>query len=78
MVGYRTYDDILKEQQVFNMQIRYYKTELQGAGQDRFKMLSDLLANDKMVDHLKPRILHLVDRQSDGGYLYLSAIVVWE
>lgn len=60
------------------MKIRYYKTGLQGHDEDRFEMLAKLLAADVEFDHLKPRVLHLADRTSPGGYSYLSVIVVWE
>lgn len=60
------------------MKIRYYKTPYEGRNDDRFKMLADMLDNDKECDHLKPRILHLADLYSESGYCYLSVIVVWE
>jgi hypothetical protein len=63
------------------MQVRYYRTELAGKNDDRFHMLADLLAADAgnvSLCTLKPRILHLADCTSPGGYTFLSVIVVWE
>jgi len=61
------------------MHIRYYRTGLEGRDEDRFKMLAVLLdAAAKEFPGLKPRLLHLADRRSEGGYSYLSAIIVWE
>jgi hypothetical protein len=60
------------------MKIRYYRTKLEQKDEDRFEMLAKLIDEEKEYDHLKPRLLHLQDRRSEGGYSFLSAIVVWE
>lgn len=63
------------------VKIKYYKTKTQGKDEDRFQMLADLIAEEKEYDHLKSRLLHLEDRMTymtQGGYQFLSAIVVWE